>query len=144
MSADIHETTALRLRRDGQFYTKNRRTLVEVLVEADRPRTVPEIMAARKGLALSSIYRNIVVLERANVVHRIVTTGEFASYELAEDLTRHHHHLICTGCGQVEDFTASPQLESSMARAFTKIAAQAGFAQKSHRVDLLGLCRNCA
>ncbi|MGH2771219.1 MAG: Fur family transcriptional regulator, partial [Actinomycetota bacterium] len=97
MSADIHETTALRLRRDGQFYTKNRRTLVEVLVEADRPRTVPEIMAARKGLALSSIYRNIVVLERANVVHRIVTTGEFASYELAEDLTRHHHHLICTG-----------------------------------------------
>ncbi|MGH2771218.1 MAG: hypothetical protein ACRDJF_11975 [Actinomycetota bacterium] len=44
----------------------------------------------------------------------------------------------------MEVFTASPQLESSMARAFTKIAAQAGFAQKSHRVDLLGLCRNCA
>ncbi len=144
MSADIHETAALRLRRDGQLYTRNRRILVETLLEADRPRTVPEIMAAGKGLALSSIYRNMAVLERANVVYRIVTTGDFASYELAEDLTSHHHHLICTSCGQVEDFTASSELERSMARAFTKIAAQAGFAQKSHRVDLLGVCRNCA
>ena len=33
------------------------------------------------------MYRNLSVLERAGVVQRIVTTDEWARYELAEDLT---------------------------------------------------------
>ena len=66
---------------------------------------IPQILEVDRSLAQSSAYRNLAVLERAGVVHRIVTTDEFARYELAEDLTEHHHHLICRSCGSVADFT---------------------------------------
>ena len=48
------------------------------------------------------------MLEQAGVVHRVVATDEFTRYELAEDLTEHHHHLICSSCGAVADFTIGP------------------------------------
>ena len=66
------------------------------------------------GLAQSSAYRNLAVLERAGVVHRIVTSDEFARYELAEDLTHHHHHLICSTCGGVTDFEVSDAVEHEL------------------------------
>ena len=46
----------------------------------------------------------------------VVSTDEFARYELAEHLTdHHHHHLICTQCGQVADFTVPPEVEEALA-----------------------------
>ena len=94
-------------------------------------------------LAQSSAYRNLAVLERAGVVHRIVAAGEFARYELAEDLTEHHHHLICATCGDVRDFTVSPELEGDLDRALGRIARQHGFSADHHRLDLVGTCSAC-
>ena len=78
------------------------------------------------------------VLEQAGLVHRIVTDGEFARFELAEDLTEHHHHLICANCGMVEDVPASAGLEQSVQTAATQIARSTGFHTQRHRVDLVG------
>ena len=138
---DLHDTVAGRLRRDGQRYTGNRRVLVELL--ADGPLTIPELLGRDRRLAQSSTYRNLAVLERAGVVHRIVTSDEYARYELAEDLTEHHHHLICSSCGAVADFTVSPQLERSLTRAFDRVAGETGFRAASHRLDLVGRCARC-
>jgi Fe2+ or Zn2+ uptake regulation protein len=142
--SDLHTTAANRLRRDAQRYTANRRALVELLDQSAQPLTIPELLARRRGLAQSSAYRNLAVLERAGVVHRIVTSDEFARYELAEDLTEHHHHLICSACGGVEDFTVSPQLERTLGRAFERVAAETGFQAQHHRLDLVGICTRCA
>jgi len=145
MVAAAHETALQRLRALDQRYTRTRRAIVETLASSKDPLTIPEILREAKKLAMSSVYRNLALLEEAGIVHRIVTTDEFARYELAEDLTaKHHHHLICVNCGKVEDFTASPQLEDSANASLTKAAARAGFTVRSHRLDVLGVCRNCA
>lgn len=144
MPADVHTVAADRLRADAQRYTSGRRRLVDVLVTAPHPLTIPEIVEGDARLALSSVYRNLATLERSGVVHKIITRNEFAAYELAEDLTEHHHHLICTACGKVEDFTASPGLERSTADALRRIAGRAGFEVTGHRIDAVGLCRACA
>lgn len=144
MASEFHDVIATRLRRVEQRYTRNRRALVEALAGAPHPLTIPEILDAGDGLAMSSVYRNLTVLEQADVVHRVITSDEFARYELAEDLTEHHHHLICSSCGKVEDFTATPQLERSAAAALGRIASKAGFSVRSHRLDVVGLCRDCA
>lgn len=143
MLPDLHATASARLRRDGQRYTGNRRWLVEVLVAADRPLTIPEVLARDSRLTQSSTYRNLAVLERAAVVHRVVGSDEYARYELAEDLTEHHHHLICSACGAVADFTVSHQLERSLARALDRIATKSGFRTQRHRLDLVGVCAEC-
>ena len=141
---DLHDTVAARLRRDGQRYTTGRRALVETLDEVSRPVTIPELLHERTGLAQSSAYRNLAVLERAGVVHRIVTSDEFARYELAEDLTDHHHHLICSACGAVADFTVPARLEDQLDSALRSVAKRSRFTVDHHRLDLVGLCETCA
>lgn len=139
----MHTEVAQRLRRLGQRYTAGRRTIVELLDDGAHPRTIPEILAAGRGLAQSSAYRNLAVLEQAGVVHRLVTNTEFARYELAEDLTSHHHHLICSTCGGVEDFTAPTGLERSLGKAMAEVTEATGFSPEHHRLDLIGTCSTC-
>ena len=142
--ADLHEQASLRLRTLDQRYTRGRRALVEVLAAADAPLSIPQLREHDRALAQSSAYRNLAVLERAGVVHRIAGADEFARYELAEDLTEHHHHLICATCGDVRDFTVSPELEGDLDRALGRIARQHGFSADHHRLDLVGTCADCA
>lgn len=143
-ATQLHETAAERLRTLGQQYTSTRRAIIEVLRKAPDPVTIPEIMKAKPSLALSSVYRTLSVLEQAEIVNRLVTSREFARYELAEDLTGHHHHLICTGCGKVKDFTLSNKLERTASKSFEEIATEAGFVMHGHRLDVVGLCADCA
>jgi Fe2+ or Zn2+ uptake regulation protein len=143
MSTDLHATASTRLRTDGQRYTPRRRALVELLAEVDQPLTIPQLLERRREMAQSSVYRNLAVLERAGVVHRIVTTDEFARYELAEDLTEHHHHLICASCGDVTDFTVPADVERSLEAALSTVAERSGFQVRHHRLDLVGTCPRC-
>ncbi len=144
MREDLHATAAERLGDDDQRYTSQRRALVELLVEIDQPLTIPQLLERQPGLAQSSAYRNLAVLERAGVVHRIVTSDEFARYELAEDLTHHHHHhLICSSCGDVTDFEVSEAMEEELESALAKVARRTGFRVSAHRLDLVGTCPAC-
>ncbi len=140
---DLHTTAAQRLRADGQRYTTGRRMLVGMLEAADRPLTIADLLERDRSMAQSSVYRNLAVLERAKVVNRLVTNDEFGRFELAEDLTGHHHHLICSHCGSMADFTISEKLEQSLDQAFAKVAADYGFEADHHRLDLLGVCAAC-
>jgi Fe2+ or Zn2+ uptake regulation protein len=144
MEPELRAVVAARLREVDQRITSNREAVVEALASASRPLTIGEILDARPGLAQSSVYRNLVVLEQAGIVHRIVTDGEFGRFELAEDLTGHHHHLICARCGAVEDVPASAGLERSVENAAAQIKTDTGFRTERLRVDLVGLCRDCA
>ena len=140
---DLHEIVAHRLREADQRYTTNRRALVEVLSETDRPLTIPELLERRRSVPQSSAYRNLSILEEVGAVRRVVTNDNFVRYELAEDLTEHHHHLICSSCGAVEDFTVSKQLEARLTSAMTSVARRTGFQPTHHRLDLLGSCADC-
>jgi Fur family ferric uptake transcriptional regulator len=142
--ADVHDTASRRLRAAGQRYTSGRRAAVDVLARATAPLTIPEVVAGGRRIPQSSAYRSLAVLEQAGVVRRILTSGDFARFELAEDLTQHHHHLICSSCGGVEDFTAPPALERSLRRAVRDVEGATGFAAAHHRLDLVGTCTTCA
>ncbi|MBI2169957.1 MAG: transcriptional repressor [Actinobacteria bacterium] len=145
MTAELHVLAAARLRREDQRYTSNRRALVDALQAADGPLTIPELLERCPGVPQSSAYRNLALLEQARVVHRIVTTDEFARFELTEELTEdHHHHLICSRCGSVTDFSVPPSLERRLEKALDEVAGATGFAAEHHRFDLVGRCADCA
>lgn len=140
---ELHDEISALLRSADQRYTKGRRALVTTLRRIGQPMTLPQILEAGDGLAQSSVYRNLAVLEDAGVVTRIVTNDEFARYELAEQLTEHHHHLICQSCGDVTDFSLGTRTESTLDRALHRIADDAGFQVEAHRLDLVGTCADC-
>lgn len=144
MLTDLHLAAATRLRHDGQRYTRNRRTLVEVLAEADRPLTIPEILQRRADIPQSSAYRNLAVLESSSVVRRVVTHDEFARYELAEEFTDdHHHHVICSSCGAVEDVAVPDAFEAELERVAAALARKLRYALDHHRLDVVGVCSVC-
>ena len=141
---DVHDTADERLRRDGQRYTANRRVLIDALSTADRPVTVLELIEVAPGMAQSSAYRNLSVLEDAGVVRRLVTADDTSRYELAEDLTGHHHHLICEKCGSVIDIDVPAALEEGVTSFSAAVVESHGFRIEHHRLDLIGVCPSCS
>jgi Fe2+ or Zn2+ uptake regulation protein len=140
---DLHREVAERLRRADHRYTSNRRAVVEVIAAAPHPVSMPQILRARRSLAQSSVYRSLAVLEEVHVVRRISTEEDFARFELAEDLSEHHHHLVCSNCGAISDVQLPKALEGKLEGALMEAATSEGFRATAHRLDVFGLCRNC-
>jgi Fe2+ or Zn2+ uptake regulation protein len=143
IDSGIHEQVALRLLRVDQRYTRLRRALIETLAGAGRPLTIPEVLHAGPGLTQSSAYRNITVLIEAGAARRVTGADDHGRFELAEDLSGHHHHLVCGSCGKVSDVKLSPRLERALAEAAQAAAEEDDFDVTEHRFDLLGVCADC-
>jgi Fe2+ or Zn2+ uptake regulation protein len=145
MAADdhLHGEVSIRLARLQQRYTASRRAIVEALVDAGRPLTVPEILAAKGDVPMSSAYRNVTVLTEAGALRRVAGSDDHGRVELAEDLAGHHHHFMCTGCGAVLDVHVTPKLESALAEAAKAVAELEGVEVTDHSLDLVGRCADC-
>ena len=142
-TSDLHAAVSLRLKHHDYRYPQGRRRLVEAILEAGQPVTLPEIVVAAPGLAPSSVYRNLDVLERSGVVSRITAGGDYAHFEFAEPLLSHHHHLVCVDCGSIEDVFLDDELEADVDRSLAEVVGRAGFTPLRHSLDLHGRCAGC-
>ena len=144
---DVHSEVMRRFVKHEQRYTSQRRLIVTVLSASDRPLMIQQMLKrssnVKKVLAQSSLYRNLVVLENVGVVQRIFSTDDVARYELNDDILGHHHHLVCSKCGDIRDVRIPESLESSLDSTLSKIAKSSGFQLDQHRLDLIGRCGNC-
>ncbi len=88
-------------------------------------------------ISLATVYRNLAQLAAA---------GEADSLQSpeGENLFRsctspgHHHHLICRRCGDTRELEARVVEQWA-----TEVAADHGFAEIEHVVDLFGVCEAC-
>ena len=145
MSSVIHDIVDEQLRRSRQRYTMGRRQLVDVLLGADRPLTIPDLVELGAEQSQSSLYRNLAILEQSGAVHRLASTDDIARYELAEKLSEHHHHhVVCSICGQIEDVTLSPRIEAALRDAAEAAREQRDYAVDSHRLEFVGTCPSCS
>ena len=140
---NINEIAAFQLQTIDQRYTKNRRKLIEILLKTSKPITINQILESDSKLAQSSVYRNLAVLEQAGLVVKIITNDDHAHYELAEHILDHHHHIICSPCGEILDFHLSEKIEKALENSLKEIADDLGFSIDRHRLDLLGTCGEC-
>lgn len=142
-SVDLHELVEMHLQRIDQRYTSGRQAMVELLATFGDPMSISDIARAIPEVPRSSAYRHLSDLQRAGVVRRVSTGDEFARFELAEDLTHHHHHLLCSLCGKVIDVTPSPAFERTVGTMVEALTAQEGFLATSHALDVIGHCATC-
>ncbi len=141
----LHRQIERRLGEHDVRYTRGRRTVVDALAAADGPRSAAELSRQLDGaVPLSSIYRTLAVLEDAEVVVPHLATKGIARYELAEWLTGHHHHLVCIGCGRVEDIDVPQEQERQVRELVDVIAAAALFHAANHALEIEGRCARCA
>jgi Fur family ferric uptake transcriptional regulator len=142
-TGDLHGVVEDRLRGVDQRYTAGRRAIIGLLVSAGHPVSIGDIAECLPGLPRSSAYRHLTDLEAAGIVRRVTANDEFTRFELAEDLTEHHHHLLCITCGKVIDVTLPAGFEQAVATTIGQLADAEGFQPQSHRLDVLGVCAAC-
>lgn len=95
------------------------------------------LLNEHSDIGLATVYRVLTQFEQAGILERSHFESGKAVYELNEGT--HHDHLICTGCGKVEEFY-DPEIE----RRQQMVAKDKGWILQDHAMSLYGLCSNCA
>jgi len=121
--------------------TRQRRAILEAVAAEDRPVSAQDLHAqlrrAGEPAGLATVYRTLQALADAGVLRTFQTpTGEVA-YKVCEP--GHHHHLICTRCGAVEEIP-SCEVEEWAAM----VARRRAFSVTSHQADIYGVCARCS
>ncbi|MFT6811508.1 MAG: Fur family ferric uptake transcriptional regulator [Gammaproteobacteria bacterium] len=142
-TTELDRVVTNRLAQHAMRYTAGRQAIVTALRAIGGPVTLPELLAFSGAVPQSSAYRNLALMEEAGVVRRLVHGADHAHFELAEELTEHHHHLICERCGSVEDFTLDEELEALLDAAFGRAAMAATATMSSHLIDVFIVCGAC-
>ncbi len=129
------------LKRHGLRDTQSRRLVLKVLMGTKKPLTHREIHArVRKSHAtvnLVTIYRMLETFEELGLIHRHLRSGGVFLCSLPEE-EGHHVLLSCDDCGRVEECC-----DTTLCKYEDLIARRAGFAPKSHRSEVVGLCSSC-
>ncbi|MGB4776988.1 Fur family transcriptional regulator [Microbacterium sp.] len=90
------------------------------------------------GIGLATVYRALATLAASGEADQLQSPAGEALYRACSS-TGHHHHLICRECGTTVEIQASAV--ESWAR---RTAAEHGFTQAEHVVDIFGLCPACS
>lgn len=135
------ETTLHALRTKGCKITPQRRAVVAALhARAPFPTArdiLDHIRQANPDVSLDTVYRNLTLLVGHGLVSQINLPGHGGSvFEIVAG--RHHHHLVCLGCGRAECLDHCPVTAHDLAR-----AEERGFAVVSHSLEYYGYCRTC-
>lgn len=140
----LEQAVEQHLAASGVRLTQGRRSTIEALTAIHGPRTAAEIHHQVGGaVPLSSLYRSLSVLTEANVLSAQHGSDGVIRFELAEWITGHHHHLVCTSCGAVVDVTPTAGQERAMEQLVKNMAQKAGFDVSGHRFEIEGTCRTC-
>jgi len=129
------------LKAKGYKVTRQRKAVLESLAQANGHQTPQEVYQSLRvtepSIGLATVYRTLEVLKRLGVVCELSMPDCGRSYTLGAS-DQHHHHLVCSGCGVVVDFTTHglDELEH-------RLMLESGFAITSHVLEFAGVCPSC-
>lgn len=90
------------------------------------------------GIGLATVYRALAGLAASGDADSLQSPEGEALYR-ACSTQEHHHHLICRSCGLTVEIEATDVEQWAH-----RTAAQHGFTEAAHVVDIFGLCTPCA
>ncbi|MGJ6123501.1 Fur family transcriptional regulator [Mycolicibacterium sp. Y3] len=96
-----------------------------------------ELRQRGENIGLTTVYRTLQSMATSGLVDTLRTdTGE-SVYRRCSD--HHHHHLVCRVCG------STVEVEGGAAEVWAEqVAAQHGFTDVSHTIEIFGVCGSCA
>lgn len=96
------------------------------------------LRAAGETVGLATVYRHLQALTDAGDADTLQNGDGETLYRLCGQSSGHHHHLVCRHCGQTVEIE-NPHVEHWATRA----AADHGYTNVAHTVELIGTCPNC-
>jgi Fur family ferric uptake transcriptional regulator len=89
------------------------------------------------GIGLATVYRTLAGMAAQGEADSL-QSPEGENLFRACSSTGHHHHLICRSCGRTVEIEAT-----AVEQWARTTAAQHGFTEAAHVVDIFGLCASC-
>ena len=117
-------------------FTNNRKNVLEVLTEADKPLTIQQIKEKiRENMDISTIYRALDFLERNHFIES-ASFGKSMRFFFCQN--KFNHFLYCEKCSSIHVFKdcAADLLEESVLK-------NHDFIINSHIFYFTGLCEKC-
>ena len=126
----------------GLRHTKQRDVVVDAFLATERHVTVQElydlVRKRRKGVGYATVARTVKLMSESGLCRQV----DFGDGDLRYEHKyghKHHDHLICIKCGKFEEIY-SPKLEEIQ----RELVKKHGYVQESHKLDIFGLCPECA
>jgi Fur family ferric uptake transcriptional regulator len=125
----------------GQRETRQKRALAAALEDSASFRSAQdlhsELQARGERVGLTTVYNQLRALVDAGELDtRRTDDGETLYRQCGSG---HHHHLVCRSCGTTVE-VEGPVVE----RWAGQVAAEHGFVELDHTVELVGTCSACA
>ncbi len=121
--------------------TRQRSAVLTLLAELDDFRSAQDLHAMLRArgdsVGLATVYRTLQALVDDGQVDVLRGSDGEAVYRRCSPV--HHHHLVCRSCGRTVE-VADPPVE----RWAAKMAAEHGFADVQHQLEVFGTCGPCS
>ncbi|MDO3701947.1 Fur family transcriptional regulator [Micromonospora sp. C28SCA-DRY-2] len=121
--------------------TRQRSAVSALLAEVEGFHSAQDLhaMLRQRGerVGLTTVYRTLQGLADAGEIDVMRPPGGEHLYRRCSE--GHHHHLVCRACGRTVE-VAGPAVETWAER----VAAQHGYADVSHTLEIFGTCPDCA
>jgi len=128
-------------REAGISMTSKRRVICRVLEKAKGHPDAQAVHAMAKkvdpSIGIATVYRTLKLMKAGKVADFHSFGQEHSHFE--SPIKEHHDHLVCTDCGGIFEFH-SKELETAK----KQVAKKHRFIMQSHKLDIYGLCKNCA
>ena len=122
--------------------TRQRTEVLALLADTDEFRSAQQLHAQLRaggsGVGLTTVYRTLLILAEAGEVDQMRLPDGEQLYRRCSR-SQHHHHLVCRSCGRTEE-VEGPAVE----RWAEKVAAEHGFTEVGHTVEIFGRCASCS
>ena len=128
------------LKGSGIRITPQRHAILEYLINSMSHPTADEIYKALEGkfpnMSVATVYNNLRVFREAGLVKELTYGDSSSRFDFA---TSDHYHAICEKCGKIVDFHYPSLNEVEQFAAHVT-----NFKVSHHRLEIYGLCEDCA
>jgi len=131
-------------------WTLPREVILDLLSRTTRHLSAKDIYVSlhrtHPALGLTTVYRTLDLLVRSGLVNKYAFGSGESRYEFnPAEKKEHHHHLLCTRCGKIIDYSDFVEEELELVKKTEQtLARKYKFVIRDHNVVFYGLCENCS
>lgn len=126
------------LKNNGASITTQRNAIFETIYINQPVSAVKLVKLMQNEVDRVSVYRTINLFLKLGIVQRI-NNGSSYLLELTDIFSNHHHHLICSLCGNITNIN-----ETELEGFIKNLSSKKKFIPIAHQIEIQGFCYKCS
>ena len=126
-----------RLQALGHKATPARVSVIAAVLTQSGHFSVDDILRKARNVGRATVFRTMRLLTELDIVCRVLLDDGSLHYRVSRQ-TRHHHHVVCVSCNNVEVLD-----DCAVGDSIRDLAATTGYEIDGHWLEFYGRCADC-